>query len=142
MVAAGSFFEWSHIYQHRYGKLWTELLPPLLRGRRVVLELHPDTVHHYAVRLPVPLVALYLEPPSLACLKIRLDDRVANSQCDQTQAKLRLAAAGQELARLADPEHRAFFDAVLVSGDGPGGAYVLDRVISEVRQFCAKLVGR
>jgi len=137
-VVAGHFFEHSHIYANQYGKLWTELLPPLLRGERLFLSLHPDTVHHYRQRLPgVRLLAVYLVPPSLACLETRLFDRLAAAQSDPTQTALRLREARRELRRLReDPGHRALFDAVLVSGDGAGGAYALGRVSTEFAQLC------
>lgn len=151
LVIAGTFFENSTIYNNQYGKPWASLLPPLLQGKLLIVDLHPDTIHHYRKRLPasVTIKTLFLTPPTPITLKIRLYDReqgckgkaTGNETLGNPDNQLRYDESLKEHNKICnDPNHYALFDAILISGDGERGAYSLDRVIREVHLVCSDLI--
>lgn len=153
LIKAGAFFEHSSIYNNQYGKPCASLLPPLLTGKLVIMDLHPDTVHHYLEKLPcsVTIKTIFLTPPKPITIKIRLYDReqlckgkgTGSENLSEPDNILRYKSAKNELAKLyTDTNHHALFNAVLISGDGTGGAYSLERVIKETHLICADVINK
>lgn len=151
LARAGTFFEHSTIYNNQYGKPWASLLPPLLQGKLLIVDLHPDTVHHYRKKLPasVTIKTLFLTPPVPLTLKIRLYDReqgckgkgTGNEKLANPDNQLRYDESLNEHHKICHQiNHYALFDAILISGDGERGAYSLDRVIKEVHLLCSDLI--
>lgn len=111
-VQAGNFLEHATVYGNSYGTLKSEVLSKLRTGKDVLLNV--DVQGAAAIRahaeqdaeLKPALVTVFLTPPSISILEVRLKKRGQDSQ--QTIAK-RLSVARQEIAQWKN------FDYLIVS---------------------------
>lgn len=126
---AGLFFESSTQYGNQYGKCHADLLPKLLQGKTLAIDLHADTVHHYQSQLP-HTYNIYLIPPKHQALVERF--KLLRNDCSEEENQIRLDASKREHQKLLhEPTHRQLFNAVFISGNGAGAALDTKRIIKE-----------
>jgi guanylate kinase len=105
MVAAGDFFEHALVHGDWKGTARQSVLPQLMAGKDVVLEI--DWQGARQVRLQVPdAIGIFILPPSRDALEQRMRSR---GQDSEETIRLRLAAAREEMS------HYDEFDYVVVN---------------------------
>lgn len=93
-IAEGAFVEWADVHGHRYGTLREPLDRLLASGRDAVLQI--DVQGMRSLRASgLPVVTIFLAPPSLDELERRLRDRGTERE---NTIRLRLENARRELA--------------------------------------------
>ncbi len=93
-IAEGAFVEWAEVHGHRYGTLREPLDRLLASGRDAVLQIDVQGMRSLRA-LGLPVVTIFLAPPSLEELERRLRDRGTESE---STIRLRLENARRELA--------------------------------------------
>jgi len=117
-VQAGEFLEHARVHGHAYGTLRGPVLEALDKGLDVVLEI--DVQGAASIRASgLPLVSVFVMPPSLAVLEERLRGRHSDAE-EEIRRRLALARAEMDQA----PQ----YDHVVVNDD-------LDRMVAEVETF-------
>jgi guanylate kinase len=111
-VQAGNFLEHATVYGNSYGILKSEVLGKLRQGKDVVLSVDVQgaaTIREHASgdpELKRALISVFLTPPSLALLEVRLKKRGTDSPA---AIQKRLGVARQEIAQWKN------FDYLLIS---------------------------
>jgi guanylate kinase len=111
-VQAGNFLEHATVYGNSYGILKSEVLGKLRQGKDVVLSVDVQgaaTIRQQASEDPElkrALISVFLTPPSLALLEVRLKKRGTDSPA---AIQKRLGVARQEIAQWKN------FDYLLIS---------------------------
>ena len=118
LLAEGAFVEWAEVHGNRYGTLRAELERCLESDGDVVLELDVQGMRSLR-RTGLPVMSVFLAPPSMAVLEERLRSRGTDS--DDAIA-LRLRNAAEEMEAMGE------FDHVIVNDE-------LDRAANEMRKF-------
>lgn len=113
-----AFVEWAEVHGNFYGTLKEELDRCLQAGNDVVLELDVQGMRNLR-NLGIPLLSVFLMPPSLEELERRLRARGANGEED---IALRLRNAEEEIAS------RHEFDHVVINDN-------VDRAAGELREL-------
>lgn len=117
-MAKGDFLEHAQVHGNRYGTLRSEVEQALQSGSDIVLEI--DVQGAKQVRLSnLPIVSVFLLPPSMEILEQRLRDRKSETE-EQVQRRLAIAAA--EMA------HAGEYDFQVVNHD-------LQDMIQQVEKF-------
>jgi guanylate kinase len=116
-----AFVEWAEVHGNLYGTLKTELRRCLDAGDDVVMELDVQGMRNMRA-MKVPMLSVFLMPPSLEELERRLRHRGANSDED---IALRLRNAEEEMAARDEFEH------VVVNDDVDRAADELEALIRE-----------
>lgn len=123
-VEAGEFLEWADVHGHRYGTLWSEVLPRFDAGCSVILEI--DVQGGLNVRRSYPdAVLIFVAPPSLEVLEARLRGRKTE---DEGQIRTRLANAAGEM------EQARCYDEIIVNDDLDDATQALVDLIDRYEQ--------
>lgn len=106
LVEEGAFLEWASVHNHRYGTLKSEVNRSIDAGHSVVLEI--DVQGALNVRKECPhAVLIFIEPPSLTELELRLRSRGTESEAE---IATRLNNAKQELELASQYDERILND--------------------------------
>ena len=121
-IDAGEFLEYATVHnkQTYYGTPAGPLLEHLVAGRHVLLDI--DVQGAAQLREKVPVVCIFLRPPSFEALRERLEGRQDTSG---EEIERRLETAERELAEAWRYDHQ------VVNDD-------LDRVVNEIRELLAQ----
>ena len=103
-IDAGEFAEWSEYNNHRYGTLKSALDKCLEDGQDILLEIEVQGAEQLRKSLPEG-VFIFILPPSLASLELRLRDRRTESEEDIQQ---RLLTAKKEIQRVKNYNYVVF----------------------------------
>ena len=76
LIANGEFFEWAHVFGHRYGTLKTEVVKTIEGGRDVLLDIDWQGTQQLK-QVDPDIVRVFILPPSMKELERRL--RLAGS---------------------------------------------------------------
>jgi guanylate kinase len=95
MVKAGDFLEWAEVHGHRYGTSRGEVMPRLVAGHDVILDIDVQGAAQVLEALP-EAIAVFVVPPSYRALAERL---TARGQDDPSTVARRLAVSRWELER-------------------------------------------
>ena len=107
-IAEGAFVEWAEVHGHRYGTLREPLDRLLASGRDAVLQI--DVQGMRSLRASgLPVVTIFLAPPSLEELERRLRDRGTEREAT---IRLRLENARRELAAQSEYDYVVVNDVV------------------------------
>jgi guanylate kinase len=123
-VAAGEFLEWAAYNDKLYGTLRAPMQAAIAAGRVFLLEIEVKGTRQLR-EARVPGLYLFIEPPSLDELRLRLQRRGANSAAD-IEARVRIAAEEMAAAR-ATVHGRPLYDETILNVD-------LDATIRRVAQ--------
>ena len=101
MISKGSFAEWALVYENYYGTSKNFMDKSLENGRDVLLDV--DTVGALKIKgLYADAILIFVLPPSLAELKLRLRNR---AQDDEQVIQKRLNEANKELEAVSSYDY-------------------------------------
>lgn len=109
MVQRGEFLEWAHVHAHRYGTSRAEVIQRLRDGLDVILDIDyqgAKQIDHDPELKPRSL-SVFIFPPSLETLKVRLRDRGLNTD---EEIHIRLRKAIDEI-----DEGKDFYDYIIIN---------------------------
>lgn len=110
------FLEWEEVYRDNfYGTLKTEVKRIWARGKNVIFDIDVSGGLRIKRKFPDQTIAIFVKPPSIDELKIRLKKRQTESN---DKINMRIAKASAELATAP------LFDVIVVNDD-------LEKAISE-----------
>jgi len=115
MVQRGEFLEWAHVHAHRYGTSRAEVVERLKSGQDVILDIDYQGARQIAKdpELKPRSLSVFIFPPSLDTLRMRLRDRGLNTD---EEIDLRLRKAIDEI-----DEGKDFYDYIIIN-DNLGAA--------------------
>jgi guanylate kinase len=143
LAAAGAFLEWADVHEHRYGTPRGPVADALAGGKDILFDIDWQGAAAIAASAPNEAVRVFVLPPSMADLAMRLHGR---AQDDEGVIGRRLARAYGEIA------HWTEYDYVIVNDDlerayaalaaiyraerlkrirNPGLARLVDRLLAE-----------
>ncbi|HLK24413.1 MAG TPA: guanylate kinase [Caulobacteraceae bacterium] len=108
MVSEDAFLEWAEVHEHRYGTPRAAVARALESGKDVLFDIDWQGAAQIAAAAPGEAVRVFVLPPSIADLAVRLHGR---GQDDEDVIRRRLARAYGEIA------HWIEYDYVLVNQD-------------------------
>ena len=123
LLREGAFLEHAQVYGHWYGTLRAEVEGPLARGRSVILDIDTQgarQVRRRGRQLGLPLVFIFILPPSLAELRQRIEERRSERP---EELEMRYRAAVREIAA------GEWFDYFLINDKLEVAADQLERLI-------------
>lgn len=111
MVDAGEFLEWAHVHAHRYGTSRAEVQGRLRSGQDVILDIDYQGAKQIAddPELDGRSLSVFLFPPSLDALEMRLRARGLNSE-EEIDLRLRKAIAEID-------EGKGFYHYIIINDD-------------------------
>jgi guanylate kinase len=135
MANRDEFLEWAEVHGNLYGTAKREVLPRLLAGQDVILDIDVQGVRQVKARYPAS-IAVFILPPSSAELSRRLRDRGLD---DEAQIEKRLANAAREIDEVAQ------YDYAIINDDLDRASGALEAIVTAARLRPARLqeaVGR
>jgi guanylate kinase len=138
MVAAGQFLEWATVHGNRYGTSLAEVLPRLLRGLDVLLDIDVQGAARILSGRDLALPAgtrvhsIFVLPPSFAALRQRLLQR---ESADPRDVAGRLEVAHREIEQVDR------YDYVIVNRDAEEAIRVLSSIILDKRHCRVRMAG-
>ena len=125
-IDEGAFFEWEEVYEGMYyGTLNSELERIWSQGQIVVFDVDVIGGLNIKQKLKDAVVAIFIQPPSIAVLEERLIKRQTDAP---DKIKLRLAKAAEEMSRAHE------FDHVVINDD-------LQKAIADIEALLKPLLG-
>jgi guanylate kinase len=109
MAARGEFLEWAHVHAHRYGTSRAEVVERLRKGQDVILDIDYQGAKQIDrdPELKPRSLSVFIFPPSLDTLRVRLRDRGLNTDAE---IDLRLRKAIDEI-----DEGKDFYDYIIIN---------------------------
>jgi len=108
-IKNGEFLEWEEVYRDNfYGTLKSEVERIWAQGKHVIFDIDVSGGLRIKRKFPEKTLAVFVKPPSIDELKIRLKKRQTESI---DKINMRIAKASAELATAP------LFDAIIVNGD-------------------------
>ena len=125
-IRNGDFLEWEEVYRDNfYGTLKSEVDRLWKEGKNVIFDIDVAGGLRIKKKYPKQTLAVFVKPPSVDELKIRLKKRSTESE---DKINMRIAKASVELATAPQ------FDKIIKN-------YDLDTALEEAYQLVAKYVG-
>jgi guanylate kinase len=125
-IKQDDFLEWEEVYRDNfYGTLKSEVERLWAEGKNVIFDIDVVGGLRIKKKFPKETLAVFVKPPSVDELKIRLKKRSTESE---DKINMRIAKASVELATAPQ------FDKVIKN-------YDLDTALEEAHQFVADFVG-
>ncbi|MCK0161045.1 guanylate kinase [Allomuricauda sp. F6463D] len=125
-IKDGDFLEWEEVYRDNfYGTLKTEVERLWAEGKNVIFDIDVSGGLRIKKKFPEKTLAVFVKPPSVDELKIRLKKRSTESD---DKINMRIAKASVELATAPQ------FDKIIKN-------YDLDVALNEAHKLVAKFVG-
>ncbi len=108
-IKADAFLEWEEVYRDNfYGTLKTEVERIWATGKNVIFDIDVSGGLRIKRKFPDETLALFVKPPSVDALKIRLKKRKTESE---DKINMRVAKASAELATAP------LFDTIVINDD-------------------------
>ncbi|MDX1315895.1 MAG: guanylate kinase [Eudoraea sp.] len=125
-IKQGDFLEWEEVYRDNfYGTLFSEVERLWKEGKNVIFDIDVAGGLRIKRKFPEKTLAVFVKPPSVDELKIRLKKRSTESD---EKINMRIAKASVELATAPQ------FDKIIKN-------YDLDQALKEAHQLVAEFVG-
>ena len=125
-IKQGDFLEWEEVYRDNfYGTLKAEVERLWAEGKNVIFDIDVSGGLRIKKKFPEETLAVFVKPPSVDELKIRLKKRSTESD---DKINMRIAKASVELATAPQ------FDKIIKN-------YDLDVALKEAHQLVAEFVG-
>ena len=125
-IKNGDFLEWEEVYRDNfYGTLKSEVQRLWGKGKNVIFDIDVVGGLRIKKKYPKKTLAVFVKPPSVDELKIRLKKRSTESKA---KINMRIAKASVELATAPQ------FDKIIKN-------YDLDTALKEARQLVADYIG-
>jgi len=129
MIGRDEFLEWAEVHGNLYGSARKEVLPRLLAGQDVILDIDVQGVRQVKARYPGS-IAIFILPPSPAELSRRLRARGLD---DEGQIEKRLANAAREIDEVAQ------YDYAIINDDLERALGSLEAIVSAARSRPARM---
>lgn len=124
-IKNGDFLEWEEVYRDNfYGTLKTEVERIWALGKNVIFDIDVAGGLRIKKKFPTRTLAVFVKPPSIDELKIRLKKRKTESE---ERINMRIAKASVELATAPQ------FDHIIVNND-------LDAALVEAKELVAAFI--
>lgn len=121
------FLEWEEVYRDNfYGTLKTEVERIWAKGKHVIFDIDVSGGLRIKRKYPDQTLAIFVQPPSIDELKIRLKSRQTETD---DKINMRVAKASAELATAP------LFDKIVINDD-------LDKALEEAHRLVSKFVGQ
>lgn len=121
------FLEWEEVYRDNfYGTLKTEVKRIWAQGKNVIFDIDVSGGLRIKRKFPDQTIAIFVKPPSIDELKIRLKKRQTESN---DKINMRIAKASAELATAP------LFDVIVINDD-------LDKAIAESYKLVSEFVNK
>ncbi|MBC3758349.1 guanylate kinase [Hyunsoonleella sp. SJ7] len=118
-IKSGEFLEWEEVYRDNfYGTLKTEVERIWAKGKNVIFDIDVSGGLRIKRKFPQETLAIFVKPPSIDELKIRLKKRKTESE---DKINMRVAKASAELATAP------LFDTIIINDD-------LDRALEDAEK--------
>ena len=124
-VAEGAFLEHAEVFGNRYGTLHSEVLERIERGENVLLDIDVQGAAQ-VMASGLPLVSVFIMPPSIRELRARLENRGTETR---EQIERRLSMARSEIAQAVHYQY------ILVNDRPPKETAVSLRAIAEAEKL-------
>ena len=122
-IKADDFLEWEEVYRDNfYGTLWKEVQRIWAMGKHVIFDIDVVGGLRIKKKFPEKTLAVFVKPPSVDELKIRLKKRSTESE---DKINMRIAKASVELATAPQ------FDHIILNDN-------LDKALAEAHTLVAK----
>ena len=118
LLGEGAFLEHAEVHGRRYGTLRSDVETAIRSGKDILVEIDVQGADQVR-RSGLPMVSLFVMPPSLAVLEQRLRDRRTEDE-EQIQRRLGIAAA--------EMEHADEYDHVILNDD-------VERMVAEAERL-------
>lgn len=123
-IAAGEFVEWEEVYEGTlYGTLVSEVEKKVEEGHTVIMDIDVKGSLSVKKRFGDRALAIFIMPPSIQELEVRLTNRGTDSAADVAR---RLAKAGYEMT------YAPQFDCIVINDDFFKAA---DEVAEKIKEF-------
>jgi guanylate kinase len=132
MAARGELLEWARVFGRGYGTPRAPVQAALARGQDVVFDIDWQGYRQLCAALPGDVVGVFILPPSMDELAMRLRARGADGEAEIAR---RLAAARDEIG------HAPEFDHVLVNRDFAASVAQVRAVLHAARLATHRLTG-
>lgn len=106
LVAADAFLEYAQVHGRRYGTLREPVEKAIGEGRDILLEIDVQGARQLQ-GCGLPMVSVFVEPPSLEVLEERLRTRGTE---EESEMRRRLAVVAEEMANAPQYDHRVVND--------------------------------
>ena len=106
LVADGAFLEWANVHGRCYGTLRAPVEASVAAGRDILLEIDVQGARQLQ-DCGLPLISIFVEPPSLTELEQRL--RARGTEGEEEMAR-RLSIVAKEMEHAPDYDHRVVND--------------------------------
>ena len=125
MVGRGEFAEWAWVHSNRYGTAQAPIEAALTAGRDIIFDVDFQGGASLSSRWPQDSLKIFILPPSMDALALRLRQRATDSQ-DVIDRRLRKAR--EELEHFNEYQH-------LIVNDDLERAYTILRAIYLTRRY-------
>jgi len=132
LAAAGELLESATVFGRRYGTPRAPVERALAEGRDVVFDIDWQGHRQLRAALPADVVGVFLLPPSLGSLEVRLRGRASDGPDEIAR---RMAAACDEM------RHAGEFDHVLVNREFDATVAGVREILHAARLATGRLVG-
>ncbi|HET9793131.1 MAG TPA: guanylate kinase [Thermoanaerobaculia bacterium] len=129
MIGRDDFLEWAEVHGNLYGTARREVLPRLLAGQDVILDIDVQGVRQVKGKYPGS-IAIFILPPSAAELSRRLRARGLD---DEGQIEKRLANAAREIDEVSQ------YDYAIINDDLERALGSLEAIVSAARSRPARM---
>jgi len=123
MIGREEFLEWAEVHGNLYGTARKEVLPRLVAGQDVILDIDVQGVRQVKDKYPAS-IAVFILPPSAAELSRRLRARGLD---DEGQIEKRLANAAREIDEVSH------YDYAIINDDLDRALVELSSIVSAAR---------
>ena len=123
MIGREEFLEWAEVHGNLYGTARKEVLPRLVAGQDVILDIDVQGVRQVKDKYPAS-IAVFILPPSAAELSRRLRARGLD---DEGQIEKRLANAAREIDEVSQ------YDYAIINDDLERALVELSSIVSAAR---------
>lgn len=124
MVSAGELLEHASVFGHNYGTPRRPIEAALAAGRDIVTDIDWQGTQQLGATLPHDLVTVFVLPPSMAALEVRLRQRAQDSAA---VVESRMAKSAEEMS------HWSEYDYVIVNRELGDSVAAVEAIVTAER---------
>jgi guanylate kinase len=124
MIAAGELLEHATVFGHRYGTPRRPIEAALGQGRDIVTDIDWQGTQQLGATLPHDLVTVFVLPPTMAALEVRLRQRAQDSAA---------VVAGRMAKSAEEMSHWSEYDYVIVNRELADSVAAVEAIVTAER---------
>jgi guanylate kinase len=124
MIAAGELLEHATVFGHRYGTPRRPIEAALGQGRDIVTDIDGQGTQQLGATLPHDLVTVFVLPPTMAALEVRLRQRAQDSAA---------VVAGRMAKSAEEMSHWSEYDYVIVNRELDDSVAAVEAIVTAER---------